>query len=184
MKASELKNLIREEVRKIVKEWRKDDILIESVKKIWVNEDAAIPLDLSDKEVAVSIKAKLPAKYKKDTKLLVYNAPYAIVSHGAKLTNLPTPSRVFQLEKMNETYRGSDNWISLSSLAIVQDTTNQVTFVIVYEEFDPIQFDEIKSNTKLYKEEDYKDEKDLLKKIQYWFAYSEKVFKQVIEDNL
>ena len=161
-----------------------DDILIESVKKTWINEDAAITLDLSNKEVAVSIKSKLATKYIKDTKLLVYNAAYAIVSHGAKLTNLPTPSRVFQLEKMKETYRGSDNWISLSSLAIVQDTTNQVTFVIVYEEFDPIQLDEIKSNTKLYKEEDYKDEKDLLKKIQTWFAYSEKVFKQVIEDSL
>ena len=150
----------------------------------FLNENSAILLDLSDKRLALFIKSKLPAKYQKDTKTLVYNAPYSIVSHGAKLTNLPTPSRVYQLDKMNETYRGSDNWISLSSLAIVQDTTNQVTFVIVYEEFDPIQLDEIKSNTKLYKEEDYKDEKDLLKKIQTWFAYSEKVFKQVIEDSL
>lgn len=156
----------------------------ESISDGLVNGNTGITLDLSDKEVAVSIKSKLATKYIKDTKLLVYNAPYAIVSHGAKLTNLPTPSRVFQLEKMKETYRGSDNWISLSSLAIVQDTTNQVTFVIVYEEFDPIQLDEIKSNTKLYKEEDYKDENDLLKKIQTWFAYSEKVFKQVIEDSL
>ena len=149
----------------------------------FLNENSAILLDLSDKRLALFIKSKLPAKYQKDTKTLVYNAPYSIVSHGAKLTNLPTPSRVYQLDKMNETYRGSDNWISLSSLAIVQDTTNQVTFVIVYEEFDPIQFDEIKSNKDLYKEEDYKDEKDLLKKMQNWFAYSEKVFKQVIEDH-
>ena len=149
----------------------------------FLNENSAILLDLSDKRLALFIKSKLPAKYQKDTKTLVYNAPYSIVSHGAKLTNLPTPSRVYQLDKMNETYRGSDNWISLSSLAIVQDTTNQVTFVIVYEEFDPIQFDEIKSNKDLYKEEDYKDEKDLLKKMQTWFAYSEKVFKQVIEDH-
>jgi hypothetical protein len=148
-----------------------------------LNEDAATLLDLSDKRLALSIKDKLPAKYKKDTKTLIYNAPYSMVSHGAKLTNLPTPSRVYQLEKMNETYKGSDNWISLSSLAIVQDTTNQVTFLIVYEEFDPIQFDEIKSNKDLYKEEDYKDEKDLIKKIQTWFAYSEKVFKEVIEDH-
>jgi hypothetical protein len=44
-------------------------------------------------------------------------------------------------------------------------------------------FDEIKSNKDLYKEEDYKDEKDLLKKMQTWFAYSEKVFKEVIEDH-
>jgi hypothetical protein len=150
----------------------------------FLNENTGIPLDLSDKEAALSIKSKLPAKYKKDTKILIYDAPYAIVSHGAKLANLPTPSRVFQLEKMNETYRGSDNWISLSSLAIVQDKTNQVTFVIIYEEFDHIQFNEIKSNTDLYKEENYKDEKDLIKKIQTWFAYSEKVFNQVIEDNL
>ena len=165
MNKLELRSLIREEVRKTL------------------NENASSALDLSDKNLAIAIKNKLPAKYKTNTKTLVYNAPHSIVSHGAKLTNLPTPSRVYQLDKMNETYRGSDNWISLSSLAIVQDTTNQVTFVIVYEEFDPIQFDEIKSNKDLYKEEDYKDEKDLLKKMQTWFAYSEKVFKQVIEDH-
>ena len=150
----------------------------------FLNENELTLLDLSNKDAALSIKDKLPAKYKKDTKTLVYNAPYAMVSHGAKLTNLPTPSRVYQLEKMNETYRGSDNWVSLSSLAIVQDTTNQVTFVIVYEEFDPIQLDELKTNNDLYKEESYTDEKDLLKKMQTWFAYSEKVFKEVLEDNL
>ncbi len=148
----------------------------------FLNESSDFALDLSDKEVALSIKAKLPAKYKKDTKTLIYNAEYAIVSHGAKLTNIPTPSRVYQLEKMKETYKGSDDWISLSSLAIVQDTKNQVTFVMVYEEFDPIKLDELKSNKNLYKEESYTDEKDLLKKMQTWFAYSEKVFDKVIED--
>ena len=134
--------------------------------------------------MALFIKSKLPAKYQKDTKTLVYNAPYSIVSHGAKLTGLPTPSRVYQLEKLKEASKGSDNWVSLSSLAIVQDTTNQVTFVIVYDEFDPIRFDEIKSNKNLYKEESYTDEKDLLKKMQNWFMYSDKVFKEVLEDNL
>jgi hypothetical protein len=166
MKTSELQKLIREEIQNVL------------------NEAAPAALDLSDKRLALSIKDKLPAKYKKDTKTLVYNAPYSMVSHGAKLTNLPTPSRVYQLEKLKEASKGSDNWVSLSSLAIVQDTTNQVTFVIVYDEFDPIRFDEIKSNKNLYKEESYTDEKDLLKKMQNWFMYSEKVFKEVIEDTL
>ena len=166
MKKIELQKLIREEIKKAL------------------NEVAPAALDLSDKSLAFSIKNKLPAKYKNDTKVLVYNAPYAIVSHGAKLTNVPTPSRIYQLEKLKEVSKGSDNWVSLSSLAIVQDTTNQISFVIVYEEFDPIRFDEIKSNKDLYKEESYTDEKDLLKKMQAWFAYSEKVFKEVIEDNL
>lgn len=166
MKKIDLQKLIREEIQAVL------------------NEVAPAALDLSDKRLALFIKSKLPAKYQKDTKTLVYNAPYSIVSHGAKLTGLPTPSRAYQLEKLKEASKGSDNWVSLSSLAIVQDTTNQVTFVIVYDEFDPIRFDEIKSNKNLYKEESYTDEKDLLKKMQNWFAYSEKVFKEVIEDNL
>ena len=166
MKKLDLQKLIREEVKNVL------------------NEVAPAALDLSDKRLALFIKSKLPAKYQKDTKTLVYNAPYSIVSHGAKLTGLPTPSRVYQLEKLKEASKGSDNWVSLSSLAIVQDTTNQVTFVIVYDEFDPIRFDEIKSNKNLYKEESYTDEKDLLKKMQNWFMYSDKVFKEVIEDNL
>ena len=165
MKKLDLQKIIREELKKAL------------------NEVAPAALDLSDKSLAFSIKNKLPAKYKNDTKVLVYNAPYAIVSHGAKLTNVPTPSRIYQLEKLKEVSKGSDNWVSLSSLAIVQDTTNQISFVIVYEEFDPIRFDEIKSNKDLYKEESYTDEKDLLKKMQAWFAYSEKVFKEVLEDN-
>ena len=166
MKKLDLQKLIREEVKNVL------------------NEVAPAALDLSDKRLALFIKSKLPAKYQKDTKTLVYNAPYSIVSHGAKLTGLPTPSRAYQLEKLKEASKGSDNWVSLSSLAIVQDTTNQVTFVIVYDEFDPIRFDEIKSNKNLYKEESYTDEKDLLKKMQNWFMYSDKVFKEVIEDNL
>ena len=166
MKKLDLQKLIREEIQAVL------------------NEVAPAALDLSDKRLALFIKSKLPAKYQKDTKTLVYNAPYSIVSHGAKLTGLPTPSRVYQLEKLKEASKGSDNWVSLSSLAIVQDTTNQVTFVIVYDEFDPIRFDEIKSNKNLYKEESYTDEKDLLKKMQNWFMYSDKVFKEVIEDNL
>ena len=166
MKKLDLQKLIREEVKNVL------------------NEAAPATLDLSDKRLALFIKSKLPAKYQKDTKTLVYNAPYSIVSHGAKLTGLPTPSRVYQLEKLKEASKGSDNWVSLSSLAIVQDTTNQVTFVIVYDEFDPIRFDEIKSNKNLYKEESYTDEKDLLKKMQNWFMYSDKVFKEVLEDNL
>ena len=165
MKKLDLQKIIREEIKKAL------------------NEVAPAALDLSDKSLAFSIKNKLPAKYKNDTKVLVYNTPYAIVSHGAKLTNVPTPSRIYQLEKLKEVSKGSDNWVSLSSLAIVQDTTNQISFVIVYEEFDPIRFDEIKSNKDLYKEESYTDEKDLLKKMQAWFAYSEKVFKEVLEDN-
>lgn len=164
MKITELQKLIREEVRKTL------------------NENASSALDLSDKNLAIAIKNKLPAKYKTNTKTLVYNAPHSIVSHGAKLMGLPAPSRVYQLEKLKEASKGSANWVSLSSLAIVQDTTNQVTFVIVYEEFDPIQFNELKSNKDLYKEESYTDEKDLLKKMQNWFAYSEKVFNEVIED--
>ena len=166
MKKLDLQKLIREEIQAVL------------------NEVAPAALDLSDKRLALFIKSKLPAKYQKDTKTLVYNAPYSIVSHGAKLTGLPTPSRVYQLEKLKEASKGSDNWVSLSSLAIVQDTTNQVTFVIVYDEFDPIRFDEIKSNKNLYKEESYTDEKDLLKKIQNWFMYSDKIFKEVIEDKL
>ena len=166
MKKLDLQKLIREEIQAVL------------------NEVAPAALDLSDKRLALFIKSKLPAKYQKDTKTLVYNAPYSIVSHGAKLTGLPTPSRVYQLEKLKEASKGSDNWVSLSSLAIVQDTTNQVTFVIVYDEFDPIRFDEIKSNKNLYKEESYNDEKDLLKKMQNWFMYSDKVFKEVLEDNL
>ena len=166
MKKLDLQKLIREEVKNVL------------------NEVAPAALDLSDKRLALFIKSKLPAKYQKDTKTLVYNAPYSIVSHGAKLTGLPTPSRAYQLEKLKEASKGSDNWVSLSSLAIVQDTTNQVTFVIVYDEFDPIRFDEIKSNKNLYKEESYTDEKDLLKKMQNWFMYSDKVFKEVLEDNL
>ena len=166
MKKLDLQKLIREEIQAVL------------------NEVAPAALDLSDKRLALFIKSKLPAKYQKDTKTLVYNAPYSIVSHGAKLTGLPTPSRVYQLEKLKEASKGSDNWVSLSSLAIVQDTTNQVTFVIVYDEFDPIRFDEIKSNKNLYKEESYTDEKDLLKKMQNWFMYSDKIFKEVIEDNL
>lgn len=174
MKKLDLQKLIREEIQAVL------------------NEAAPAALDLSDKRLALFIKSKLPAKYQKDTKTLVYNAPYSIVSHGAKLTGLPTPSRVYQLEKLKEARKGADNWVSLSSLAIVQDTTNQVTFVIVYDEFDPIRFDEIKSNfdfmiksnKNLYKEESYTDEKDLLKKMQNWFMYSDKVFKEVIEDNL
>ena len=166
MKKLDLQKLIREEIQAVL------------------NEVAPAALDLSDKRLALFIKSKLPAKYQKDTKTLVYNAPYSIVSHGAKLTGLPTPSRVYQLEKLKEASKGSDNWVSLSSLAIVQDTTNQVTFVIVYDEFDPIRFDEIKSNKNLYKEESYTDEKDLLKKMQNWFMYSDKVFKEVLEDNL
>ena len=164
MKKLDLQKLIREEVKNVL------------------NEVAPAALDLSDKRLALFIKSKLPAKYQKDTKTLVYNAPYSIVSHGAKLTGLPTPSRAYQLEKLKEASKGSDNWVSLSSLAIVQDTTNQVTFVIVYDEFDPIRFDEIKSNKNLYKEESYTDEKDLLKKMQNWFMYSDKVFKEVLED--
>lgn len=164
MNKLELRSLIREEVRKTL------------------NENASSALDLSDKNLAIAIKNKLPAKYKTNTKTLVYNAPHSIVSHGAKLMGLPAPSRVYQLEKLKEASKGSANWVSLSSLAIVQDTTNQVTFVIVYEEFDPIQFNELKSNKDLYKEESYTDEKDLLKKMQNWFAYSEKVFLEVIED--
>ena len=166
MKKLDLQKLIREEIQAVL------------------NEVAPAALDLSDKRLALFIKSKLPAKYQKDTKTLVYNAPYSIVSHGAKLTGLPTPSRAYQLEKLKEASKGSDNWVSLSSLAIVQDTTNQVTFVIVYDEFDPIRFDEIKSNKNLYKEESYTDEKDLLKKMQNWFMYSDKVFKEVLEDNL
>jgi hypothetical protein len=166
MKITELQKLIREEIQNVL------------------NEAAPAALDLSDKRLALFIKSKMPAKYQKDIKTLVYNAPYSIVSHGAKLNGLPTSSRVYQLEKLKEASKGSDNWVSLSSLAIVQDTTNQVTFVIVYDEFDPIRFSELKSNKNLYKEESYTDEKDLLKKMQNWFAYSEKVFKEVIEDKL
>ena len=154
-------------------------IIGEEVRSV-LNEAALTPLDLSDKRLALFIKSKLPAKYKTDIKTLVYNAPYSIVSHGAKLTGLPTSSRVYQLDKLKEVSKGSDNWMSLSSLAIVQDTKNVVTFVIVYDEFDPIQFNELKSNKNLYKEESYTDEKDLLKKMQNWFTYSEKVFKELM----
>lgn len=174
----------REESKKKTGDNNKNESNMKHVKlyEDFLNEIASTTLDLSDKDVALSIKNKLPAKYKKDINTLVYSAPYALVSHGAKLMGIPTPSRIYHLEKMNETYKGSDNWVSLSALAIIQDTTNQVSFVIVYEEFDPIQLDELKSNKDLYKEESYTDEKDLLKKMQNWFAYSEKIFKQVIED--
>jgi len=140
-------------------------------------------LDLSDKNNVFALKAKLPAKYRKDFGAFIYNTPKVQVSHGAILSGMPDKSRVIKYEKMAETYRNSDDWTSLTSLAIIEDTKNIVTFVIAYDEFDPLELDKIKKDhPKLYNQEKYKDEGDLLKKMQSWFVYTDKVFKEVMND--
>jgi len=140
-------------------------------------------LDLENKENVFKLRDKLPAKYRKDFGAFKYDTPKVLVSHDAPLSGMPKNSRVIKYTKMAETYRKSEDWTILTSLAIIEDKENRVTFVIEYDEFDPISLDEIKKeHPKLYKEETYTNEEDLLKKMQSWFVYTDKVFKDVMDD--
>lgn len=147
------------------------------------NEAKTNSLDLSAKENVFALRDKLPAKYRKNFGAFIYDTPKVSVSHGAILSGMPSKSRVIKYEKMAETYRGSEDWTILTSIAIIEHIKNIVTFAIVYDEFDPIKLDEIKKDhPKLYSQETYTDEKDLLKKIQSWYSYTDKVFKEVMDD--
>jgi hypothetical protein len=139
-------------------------------------------LDLSDKATALALPNKLAAKYKKDIKVSLYNAPAVMVAHGARVNNIPQPSRAYRWDKTIETYRNSDDWIALTAVAVVEDTTNRVTFFTVYEEFDPMDLNDLKSNRDLYAEDTYKDEADLIKKMQAWFSKAEKILKEIKDD--
>jgi hypothetical protein len=147
-----------------------------------LNESSNTAIDFSDKSTALALPTKLPAKYRKDIKVSVYNAPAVQVAHGARVNNLPQPSRTFRWDKLIETSRNSDEWIALTAVAVVEDTANRVTFFTVYEEFDPIDLNDLKSNRDLYAEDTYKDETDLIKKMQAWFSKAEKLLKEIKAD--
>lgn len=156
-----------------------EDFVNESI----TNEAKTKSLDLSAKENVFALRDKLPAKYRKNFGAFIYDTPKISVAHGAILSGIPSKSRVIKYEKMAEASRGSEDWTVLTSIAIVEDTKGLVTFAIIYDEFDPLKLDEIKKDhPKLYSQDKYTDEQDLLKKMQSWFSYTDKVFKEVMDD--